>query len=58
MYVCMYVCIHTHTYIYIYLYMFVRMYDKFSVAPNPVNASSIKVSPTSDIINVIWKVCQ
>ena len=33
-------------------------YGKFSVAPNPVNVSSIKVSTTNDNISVIWKVCR
>ena len=40
-----------------YLYeKFYIQYDKFSVAPNPVDASSIKVSTTNDDIKLSWKV--
>ena len=38
--------------------MYVHVFNKFSVAPNPVNASSIEVSTTNDNIIIIWKVCQ
>ena len=33
------------------------MFNKFSVAPNSVNASSIEVSTTNDNISITWKVC-
>ena len=32
-------------------------FDKFSVAPDPVNASSMKVSTTNDDIKLTWEVC-
>ena len=40
------------------IYMHVHIFNKFSVAPNPVNASSIEVSTTNDNISITWKVCQ
>ena len=35
---------------------YVYTYDKFSVAPNPVDVRSIEVLTTNDDINVMWKV--
>ena len=43
--VCDYICTY-----------YVHTYNKFTVAPNPVNASSIEVLTIDDDIKVIWKV--
>ena len=40
-----------HTYV-----LCIHTYDKFSVAPNPVDARSIEVLTTNDDIKVMWKV--
>ena len=34
-----------------------HMFDKLSVAPDPVNANSIEVSTTNDDIKLTWEVC-
>ena len=46
-----------YTYVHAYIHMYIHTYGEFSVGPNPVDASKIKISATNNDINVIWKVC-
>ena len=34
-----------------------HIFDTFFIAPNPVNANSMKISTTNDDIKVTWEVC-